>query len=80
MIVSGVSRSELVNHINIFKYSSIKLKEDNINLSFLEKSVSDQASLIGYNAAFLFISIISAISLLIILVTGKLRVGAEKIK
>ncbi len=77
---SGTARSDLVPYVNRFSdyvSEAIVFGEHNQLLAQLGREIDRQASMLGYSAAFLFLSALPLIPFLLLCLSGRLRVGDQ---
>ena len=79
-INSGTARSDLVPYVNKFSGSFNREFDNGTNnqvLAQMGQEIDRQASMLGYSAAFLFLSSLAIIPFLLLCISGKLRVGDQ---
>ncbi len=77
---SGISRSDLVPNINWYSQLLYHTSTSNSKvqlLAQLEQEVNRQASMLGYDGAFLFLTLLSLIPIVVLSMTQKLFVGDQ---
>ena len=80
-INSGISRNDLIPNINLYS-DSFNTTDTNIRstqaLAQMNQEIDRQASMLGYDGAFLFLAILAVIPIVMLLFTKKLLVGDQK--
>ncbi len=81
ILSTSTSRSDLVPNItwqSISNPQNMLGDEMNISVAALESEIERQAAMLGYDGAFLFLTILSLLPIVILFFVGKLKVGDQK--
>ncbi len=79
-VSSGISRSDLVPNINWYSQllNNTSAYDSKVQLlAQLEQEVNRQSSMLGYDGAFLFLTLLSLIPIVVLSMTQKLLVGDQ---
>ncbi len=74
---TGISRSELVPNVDWYSKLGKTQADQALNLAQIEREIERQATMLGYDGAFLFLAALSVLPLLLLVTVGKLKIGDQ---